>query len=130
MSENPFWQWKLEQNEDIKVDLMSKRNIGLIVLFLSISILTTSCGPRELTSEAYKFGKDTGAKWRDLADEFEVFSTWIQDETGEEVSVPDVEKKSACRAMWIAIGWPKFGLKDMSENRTDFVDGCLTTIGN
>lgn len=130
MSKNSFWHWLLDKNKDLEVDSMSKRNIGLTILFLVTSTLASSCGPRELTSEAYKFGKDTGAKWRDLADEFEVFSTWIQGETGEEVSIPDVEKKSACRAMWIAIGWPKFGLKDMSENRTDFIDGCLTTIGN
>ena len=112
-----------------KKSKLKKRKVGAISLFLAISFLVSSCGPRELTSEAYKFGKETGSKWRDLANEFEVFATWFEVETGEEVSIPDVEKKAACRAMWIAIGWQKFGLKNMSENRTDFVDGCLTTIG-
>lgn len=114
-------------NEDI---FMRRKWLCLSLILSVITAFSTGCESRELTSEAFKFGKETGSKWRDLANEFEVFSTWIQDETGEKTEIPDVEKTSACRALWIAIGWPKFGLKNMAENRQDFVDGCLKTIGN
>ena len=112
-----------------KVILRKDRKFFLVVLLI-ISTFASGCESRELTSESYKFGKEVGSNWRDLANEFEVFSSWIEDETGEQAVIPDVEKESACRALWIAIGWPKFGLKNMAENRTDFVDGCLTIIGS
>jgi hypothetical protein len=104
-------------------------DLRLISILLIVTMFSAGCESREFTSEAFKFGEETGSKWRDLANEFEVFSTWIEEGTGENTEIPEVEKTSACRAMWIAIGWPKFGLKNMDENRTDFVDGCLSTIG-
>ena len=104
---------------------------GRIFILVSIFILLlSSCSTKELTSEAYRFGKETGSKWRDLTAEVEALSTWASDSTGEQVEIPEVEKESACKAMWILIGWPKFGLNDMAENRENFVEGCLTTVGS
>ena len=88
----------------------------------------TGCGAEIGKSNAYKFGKETGSKWRDLSSEIEVLATWFS-ENNVDATLPEVDKENACKAMWLAIGWPKFGLKDMSKNRTDFVEGCLTTVG-
>lgn len=121
---------KLEMAKGVEEPPLRRNWLCLSLTLAVITVFSAGCESRELTSEAFKFGKETGSKWRDLANEFEVFSTWIQDETGEKTEIPDVEKTSACRALWIAIGWPKFGLKNMAENRNDFVDGCLTTIGS
>jgi hypothetical protein len=99
-------------------------------MFLVLALLLSSCSTRELTSESYKFGKETGANWRELTSEIDVVSAWVGVESGETIEIPEVEKETACKAMWLIIGWPKFGLKDMAENRENFVDGCITTIGS
>jgi len=101
-----------------------------IPLLLSCVLINSSCSTKELTSEAYRFGKETGTKWRELTSEIEALSSWVGEESGGSLEIPEVEKESACKAMWLIIGWPKFGLKDMTENRENFVEGCLTTIGS
>ena len=106
------------------------RTFRFISLLLSCALSVSSCSTKELTSEAYRFGKETGTKWRELASEIEALSSWAGEESGESLKIPEVEKESACKAMWLIIGWPKFGLKDMAENRENFVEGCLTTIGS
>jgi hypothetical protein len=110
--------------------MSTKKDFVLIPILLLSSLVLSSCSAKQLTSEAYRFGKDTGTKWRELSSEVEALSTWAGEESDQAIEIPEVEKESACKAMWILIGWPKFGLKNMSENRTDFVDGCLTTIGS
>jgi len=102
----------------------------LVPIFLVLALLLSSCSTRELTSESYRFGKETGTNWRELTSEIEAISAWAGEATGESLEIPEVEKESACKAMWLIIGWPKFGLKDMAENRENFVDGCITTIGS
>lgn len=109
--------------------LTSRKSRSLILISI-FTLLLSSCSTKGLTSEAYRFGKETGSKWRELTSEVEALSTWASDSTGEEVEIPEVEKESACKAMWILIGWPKFGLKNMAENRENFVEGCVTTIGS
>ena len=115
---------------------MELSNLGLkkisfvTSILLMSSIALTSCSSRDLTSEAYRFGKETGTKWRELTAEVDALSQWANEESGQVVEIPEVEKESACKAMWLLVGWPKFGFKNISENRTDFVDGCLTTIGS
>ena len=106
------------------------RTFQFISLLLSCALIVSSCSTKELTSEAYRFGTETGTKWRELASEIEALSSWAGEESGESLEIPEVEKESACKAMWLIIGWPKFGLKDMAENRENFVEGCLTTIGS
>ena len=106
------------------------RTFQFISLLLSCALIVSSCSTKELTSEAYRFGKETGTKWRELTSEIEALSSWAGEESGESLEIPEVEKESACKAMWLIIGWPKFGLKDMAENRENFVEGCLTTIGS
>lgn len=101
-----------------------------ILAALSSLILLTSCDPKELTSEAYALGKQSGQDWRDLISEVEVLSQWTGESSGETVEIPKVEKLAACRAMWLLIGWPQFGLSNSAENRKDFVDGCMTSIGS
>ena len=102
----------------------------IVPIFLVLALLLSSCSTRELTSESYKFGKETGTNWRELTSEIDVISSWVGAESGETIEIPEVEKEIACKAMWLIIGWPKFGLKDMAENRENFVDGCITTIGS
>ncbi len=97
---------------------------------ISILFLLTSCDPKELTSEAYALGKQSGEDWRNLVSEVEVLSQWAGESSGETIEIPNVEKKSACRAMWILIGWPQFGLDNSAQNRKEFVEGCMTTIGS
>lgn len=110
--------------------MREKKFYILIAISLASSIAVTSCSSRDLTSEAYRFGKETGTNWRELTAEVEALSAWASEESGQAVEIPEVEKKSACKAMWLLVGWPKFGFQNMSENRTDFVDGCLKTIGS
>lgn len=110
--------------------IKTNQSIKVITLTAVLSFLLASCSAKELTSEAYRFGKETGSKWRELSTEVEALSSWVSESSGESLEIPEVEKESACKAMWILIGWPKFGLKDMSENRENFVEGCLTTIGS
>lgn len=102
----------------------------LAPVFLVVALLLSSCSMRELTSESYKFGKETGTNWRELTSEIDVLTSWVGAESGESIEIPEVEKETACKAMWLVIGWPKFGLKDMAENRENFVDGCISTIGS
>lgn len=103
---------------------------SIVCLSVVIALLLSSCSTKELTSESYRFGKETGANWRELTSEIEAITSWVDAQSGESLEIPDVEKESACKAMWLIIGWPKFGLKDMAENRENFVDGCITTIGS
>lgn len=103
---------------------------SIVCLFVVIALLLSSCSTKELTSESYRFGKETGTNWRELTSEIEEITSWVDAQSGESLEIPDVEKESACKAMWLIIGWPKFGLKDMAENRENFVDGCITTIGS
>lgn len=98
-------------------------------VFLFVALLLTACDTRELTSDAYSLGKETGTTWRELSTEIEVISSWAT-EAGETVDIPKVEKEKACQAMWLIVGWPQFGLENMAKNRTDFIDGCMTTIGS
>jgi hypothetical protein len=91
--------------------------------------LLSACDTREFTSDAFSLGKETGTTWRELSAEIEVISSWATD-VGETVDIPKVEKEKACQGMWLLVGWPTFGLENMSENRTDFIDGCMTTIGS
>jgi hypothetical protein len=107
-----------------------KRATLPILVFLISSLLLSSCSAKELTSEAYRFGKETGEKWRDLSSEIESLSSWANEESDGSIEIPAIERESACKAMWLIIGWPEFGLKNMSENRKDFVEGCLKTIGS
>ena len=106
------------------------QSIRWVILAIAFSFLFTSCSAKELTSESYRFGKETGQKWRELSSEIEAISSWATESTGESVEIPEVEKESACQAMWILIGWPKFGLENMKENRENFVEGCVSTIGS
>lgn len=109
----------------------STRNFPKFVsLFLAISFLLTSCSTRDITSESYRFGKETGSGWRELTTEIEALSEWANEGTGEKIEIPEADKKDVCQLMWLLVGWPKFGLKNMSENRTDFVDGCMETVGS
>lgn len=103
---------------------------SILCLFVVIALLLSSCSTKELTSESYRFGKETGTNWRELTSEIEALTSWVDAQSEESLEIPDVEKESACKAMWLIIGWPKFGLKDMAENRENFVDGCITTIGS
>lgn len=103
---------------------------SIVCLSVVIALLLSSCSTKELTSESYRFGKETGTNWRELTSEIEAITSWVDAQSGESLEIPDVEKESACKAMWLIIGWPKFGLKDMAENRENFVDGCITTIGS
>jgi hypothetical protein len=108
-----------------------RRRVILPIFVLLIStLLLSSCSTKELTSEAYRFGKETGAKWRDLSNEIEAISSWANEESEGSFEIPEAERESACKAMWLIIGWPKFGLENMSENRKNFVEGCLKTIGS
>jgi len=111
---------------------MSKKSskTSMVLIFVVIAFLLSSCSTRELTSESYRFGKETGANWQELSSEVEAISSWVGEASGDSLEIPEVEKESACQAMWLIIGWPKFGLKDMAENRENFVDGCITTIGS
>lgn len=106
------------------------KTVQFICLLLSFAFMVTSCSTKELTSESYRFGKETGTKWRDLTSEIEALSSWAGEGSGESLEIPKVEKESACNAMWLIFGLPKFGLKDMAENRENFVEGCSTTIGS
>ena len=106
------------------------RTFQFISLLLSCALIVSSCSTKELTSESYRFGKETGTKWRDLTSEIEALSSWAGEGSGESLEIPKVEKESACNAMWLIFGLPKFGLKDMAENRENFVEGCSTTIGS
>ena len=110
--------------------MRSKTNFIAIPILFASALVLSSCSAKQLTSEAYRFGEQTGTKWRELSAEVEALSTWASEEGGQAVEIPEVEKESACNAMWILIGWPKFGLKNMSENRADFVEGCISTIGS
>ena len=113
------------------IKLVRRHRVVLSIFSLLIStLLLSSCSTKELTSEAYRFGKETGATWRDLSSEIEVISFWAEEDSGESFEIPEVEKESACRAMWLIIGWPTFGLENMSENRENFVEGCMTTVGS
>jgi len=98
-------------------------------LILASVLFLTACDTREFTSDAYSLGKETGTTWRELSTEVEVISSWAT-EAGETVDIPAVEKEKACQAMWLIVGWPQFGLENMAKNRTDFIDGCMTTIGS
>lgn len=106
-----------------------KRNFTAILGLLLIFAIT-SCDARTFTSDAYALGQETGRDWRELTAEIQEISSWATEETGEVVEIPEVEKKPACRAMWILVGWPQFGLENSAANRKDFIDGCLTTIGS
>lgn len=99
--------------------------LGLLLIFA-----ITSCDTRTFTSDAYALGQETGRDWRELTAEIQEISSWATEETGAVVEIPEVEKKPACRAMWIIIGWPQFGLENSEANRKDFIEGCLTTIGS
>ena len=110
--------------------MATTRAVKISSLVIAICLTLSSCSAKQLTSEAYRFGKETGTNWRELSAEIEALSNWANEESGQSLEIPDVEKESACKAMWILIGWPKFGLKNMSENRSDFVEGCVTTIGS
>ena len=110
--------------------MATKRALKLGSVLAALSLSLSACSTKSLTSEAYRFGKETGSNWRELSAEIEALSNWANEESGQSLEIPDVEKESACKAMWILIGWPKFGLKNMSENRSDFVEGCVTTIGS
>ena len=111
---------------------LSKKSFktSILALFVVIALLLSSCSSKEFTSESYRFGKEIGSSWRELTGEIEALSSWAGAESGESLEIPQVEKESACKAMWLIIGWPKFGLKDMAKNRGNFVDGCITTIGS
>ena len=104
--------------------------IATILAVGSTLFLLTSCNPKELTSEAYALGKQSGQDWRDLTTEVEILSQWVGESSGEPVEIPKVEKLAACRAMWVLIGWPQFGLTNSVTHRKDFVDGCMTSIGS
>ena len=82
------------------------RTFQFISLLLSCALIVSSCSTKELTSEAYRFGKETGTKWRELASEIEALSSWAGEESGESLEIPEVEKESACKAMWLILGWP------------------------
>jgi len=98
-------------------------------LILASVLFLTACDTREFTSDAYSLGKETGTTWRELSTEVEVISSWAT-EAGETLDIPAVEKEKACQAMWLIVGLPQFGLENMAKNRTDFIDGCMTTIGS
>lgn len=108
---------------------LTNRSLGLKIVLLIFVLLLTACDTRQLTSDAYSLGKETGTTWRELSTEIEVISSWAT-EAGETVEIPEVEKEKACQAMWLIVGWPQFGLENMAKNRTDFIDGCMTTIGS
>lgn len=107
----------------------AKKIILFTSLALSMSLSVSACDTREFTSDAFALGKETGTTWRELSSEIEVISSWATD-VGETVDIPKVEKEKACQGMWLLVGWPTFGLENMAENRTDFIDGCMTTIGS
>ena len=107
------------------------RRMSVIVsLFASLLVGASACDIRTFTSDAYSLGQETGKDWRELAIEIQEISNWTTEETGEAIDIPEVEKKPACRAMWLLIGWPTFGLENSAENRKDFIEGCMTTIGS
>jgi len=99
-----------------------------IFTFLLITTLT-ACNSTKNSSPAFEFGEATGKKWRELSDEVNVISEWVSQNTSASDEIPEVDKLSACRAMWIIVGLPQFGLKDMAKNREDFIEGCSTTVG-
>lgn len=106
--------------------------LGRVIAFLAmlgVLIFNSACDARQISSEAYQLGMKSGADWRELATEVQVLSVWAEEELGENLSIPETEKRTACRAMWLIIGWPTFGLQDSSGNRSDFIDGCMSTVG-
>jgi hypothetical protein len=113
----------------LKLGKTKRATLTILILFI-VTLLLPSCSTKELTSEAYRFGKETGLNWRDLSNEIEAISSWANQGTEDSFEIPEAERESACKAMWLIIGWPKFGLENMSENRKNFVEGCLKTIGS
>lgn len=105
-------------------------NNSLASLLLPLTLMLSACDVQGLSSDAYILGKETGATWRDLSDEIEVISSWVDEESGDLNAISETDKLQACRGMWLLVGWPTFGLEDMSDNRQDFIDGCLTSIGS
>ncbi len=105
-------------------------NTSLAFLVFSLTLMLSACDVPGLSSDAYKLGKETGATWRDLSGEIEVISSWVEEESSELNAISETDKLQACRGMWLLVGWPTFGLEDMSDNRKDFIDGCLTSIGS
>jgi hypothetical protein len=112
----------------LREDTLSKK-IAATISALFLLCFVSACDTRELTSDAFALGKETGTTWRELSTEIEIISSWATD-VGETVDIPKVEKEKACQGMWLLVGWPTFGLENMSKNRTDFIDGCMTTIGS
>lgn len=106
-----------------------KRGCLAFSLF-SLLLFSTACNPLRMTSPAYELGKETGSSWRDLSNEIQEISSWVETTGEDPLQITQVEKLDACRAMWLIVGWPQFGLENMSENRSDFIDGCIMTIGN
>ena len=108
----------------------NKTNLLLKIILLLALFTSTACDPLKVTSQAYQLGRETGAGWRDLSKEINEISSWATEPGESPIKITEVDKLGACRAMWLLVGWPQFGLEKMSKNRTDFIDGCMTTIGN
>ena len=123
----------ISQQRKVEFAMMSKglrtERPKLLVFFLVV-FLVSGCNPTKITSPAYQFGKETGKKWRELSAEVKVISDWVSENSSGTAEIPEVDKLSACRTMWIVVGLPKFGLKNMAKNREDFVAGCTETIGS
>lgn len=118
------------QKGDILKYSSARKLPRIFTFFLVSSLLLSSCSTRDITSESYRLGKETGSGWRELTTEIEALSEWANQSTGEKFEIPQSDKKDVCQLMWLLVGWPQFGLKNMSENRADFVDGCMVTVGS
>jgi len=58
-------------------------NNSLASLILPLTLMLSACDVQGLSSDAYILGKETGATWRDLSDEIEVISSWVDEESGD-----------------------------------------------
>ena len=85
----------------LRDDSLSKK-IAATISALFLLCFVSACDTRELTSDAFALGKETGTTWRELSTEIEIISSWATD-VGETVDIPKVEKEKACQGMWLLV---------------------------
>ena len=100
---------------------------GLVLITLS----TTGCSTiKKATSEAYNIGYQTGQEFANLGDIGTLINSYLPDDS--DTQLGDFSEKDVaayCDSIWIISGLTA-GIINSTENKSDFVSGCVDGLNS
>jgi hypothetical protein len=89
---------------------------------LMASLLLSGCGSIG-QSEAYQIGVDAGKEIKSIREQADVITSWFE-ESDDLFDDAAADPNSYCAAAWPLAGIAN-GMKNSSENKNDFIQGCI-----